>query len=233
MALQPLPETFVATRDALHTVAEAIVAPARKPDNEIALTATPGGFGTPPFEFDGRTVRVMVDGAELVVAEDGAERRAPLTSLADAAMFVGQGLFADGGPGDATPLELDSVGARRLGDLYGFAAEVLTRFRDRLPAEAAASEINLWPEHFDIALEAGDEAAGQRANYGVSPGDELHPEPYLYVGPWSGEAEGELWNASGFAGAELGYAELLESPDPEVVAVEFLSARSEALAAHG
>ena len=228
-------DTLTSTRLALHRVAAYVVSPARRhaTGNEIALVVTPGGFGTPPFEFDGRTVQVMVDGAELVVDEDGAERRAPLTSLADAAEFVGRGLFADGGPGDATPLELDPVAAERLGDLYGFAAEVLTRFRDRLPAEAAASEINLWPEHFDIALEAGDEAAGQRANYGVSPGDELHPEPYLYVGPWSGEAEGELWNASGFAGAELGYAELLESPDPEVAAVEFLSARSEALAAHG
>ena len=26
---------------------------------------------------------------------------------------------------------------------------------------------------------------GRRAGYGVSPGDEQHPEPYLYVGPWA------------------------------------------------
>ena len=43
MSLQPLPPSFAATAAALHRVAEEIVAPARKPDNEIALVATPGG----------------------------------------------------------------------------------------------------------------------------------------------------------------------------------------------
>ena len=45
--LEPLPATFATTVAALHRVAEQIVAPARKPGNEIALSATPGGFGTP------------------------------------------------------------------------------------------------------------------------------------------------------------------------------------------
>ena len=56
MGLAPLPEAFAATREALHRVAEQIVAPARKPHNEIALTPTPGGFGTPPFEYEGRAL---------------------------------------------------------------------------------------------------------------------------------------------------------------------------------
>jgi hypothetical protein len=107
MRLEPLPGTFAATRDALHRVAERIVAPARKPDNEIALTQTPGGFGTPPFEFEGRVLQVMVDGAELVVVTDGEERRAALTTLADAARFVGDDLFVDGVPDDARPLDVD------------------------------------------------------------------------------------------------------------------------------
>lgn len=231
MALERLPDTFVATRDGLHRVAEQIVAPARKPHNEIALTATPGGFGTPPFEFEGRRLQVMVDGAELVVVEDGAERRGQLTSLAEAARFVGDALFPDGAPDDDSPLELDPLAARRLGDLYEFGAGALTSLRDELPAEAAAGSINLWPEHFDIAFEAGEEATGRRANYGVSPGDEHHPEPYVYVGPWSGEADGPLWNATGFAGAELLYSELVGSADPERAAVEFMRARAEALAA--
>jgi hypothetical protein len=232
MVLEPLPQTFAATRDTLHRVAEQIVAASRKPHNEIALTATPGGFGTPPFEFDGRSLQVMVDGAELVVVEDGAERRAPLSSLAEAARLVGDELFPDGTPDDDTRLEVDPEAARRLGALYGFAAGGLGRVREELPAEAAASDIILWPEHFDIAFEAGDEAAGQRANYGVSPGDESHTDPYAYVGPWGGIAEGELWNATGFAGAELGYTELVTTADPETALVEFMLARAEALAAH-
>ena len=51
--LKPLPATFATTVSALHRVAEQIVAPARKPDNEIALAATPGGFGTPEFDHAG------------------------------------------------------------------------------------------------------------------------------------------------------------------------------------
>ena len=68
---------------ALHRVAAELVAPARKPQNEIALVATPGGFGTPRFEFDGVRRQVRVEGGELVqeCGEQG-ERRAPLTSLA-------------------------------------------------------------------------------------------------------------------------------------------------------
>jgi hypothetical protein len=228
LALAPLPASFAATREALHRVADQIVAAARKPDNEIALVVTPGGFGTPPFEFDGRTIQVTVDGAELVVAEDDAERRTEISSLAEAAAFVGEGLYPSGSPDDRTPLAVDPAAARALAELYACAAAALERFASRLPAEAGATEIILWPEHFDVAVEAA-----ARATYGVSPGDDEHPEPYAYVSVWSGDAEGELWNASGFPGAELGYAELLAAADPEAATAEFLVARYEALAAHG
>ena len=66
MRLTPLPVSFPVTVAALHRVAEDIVAPARKPDNEIALYATPGGFGTPVFEYGGAAQQVRVEGAELV-----------------------------------------------------------------------------------------------------------------------------------------------------------------------
>ena len=74
-ATAPLAGDVPATVAALHRVAEDIVAPARKPDNEIALYATPGGFGTPVFEYDGARQQVRVEGAELV-------RRATATSAA-------------------------------------------------------------------------------------------------------------------------------------------------------
>src|SRR5436190_9441949 len=38
--LEPLPASFALTRVALHNVAEAVVSPARKPENEIALRYT-------------------------------------------------------------------------------------------------------------------------------------------------------------------------------------------------
>jgi hypothetical protein len=225
MQLQAISDSFASTREALHRVAEELVAPARKPHNEIALRQTPGGFGTPPFEFEGRRIQVRVEGAALVLASDGEERRADLTTLADGAPLLGPELLPDGMPGDSRPLRVDPVAAARLADFYAFAAEVLERLRSGLPAEAEPSDIDLWPEHFDIAFEAGSEAAGLRANYGASPGDEQHPEPYLYVGPWTAAVEGELWNATGFAGAELGYGELLAAEDQRAAATEFFESR--------
>jgi hypothetical protein len=75
----------------------------------------------------------------------------------------------------------------------------------------------------------GAEAAGARAAYGLSPGDEPHAEPYLYVAPWAAPAPGELWQASGFDGAELSYAELRNSAHPRNVALDFFRARLAAL----
>jgi len=212
MTLLPLPPTFTDTVAALHRVAEEIVAPARKPDNEIALEATPGGFGTPEFEYEGRRRQVRVEGAELV---DG-ERRAALRSLETARQLV-----ADLVPRELAddPLHVDAEASARLADWYAFGAGVLAAF-----ANGSASPVRLWPEHFDIAIELGE------ANYGFSPGDEHHAEPYAYVGPWTAPPEGALWNATGFAGAELTYAELLAAADQRQAALDFLTTRRDALA---
>ena len=217
--LQPLPPTFADTVAALHRVAEQVVAPARKPDNEIALEPTPGGFGTPVFDQDGVRQQVRVDGVELVHTVDGAERRAALTSLEDA-----RALVADLVPGAAlsgAPLEVDPEAASRLADWYAFGASILDEISD-----PTATPVRLWPEHFDLAIEMGDE----RANYGFSPGDEQHPEPYAYVGPWTAEVSGELWQATGFRGAELAYRELLAASDARATALDFFATRREALA---
>jgi hypothetical protein len=223
--LEPLPDSFAATRHALHRVAEEIVAPARKPHNEIALRQTPGGFGTPPFEFEGSRMQVRVQGAELLLTAGGEETSTHLSTLADAGRFLGPHLLPDGPPQATAPLGIDPLAADRLGAFYAFGDVVLRRFSDGLPAGAEPSEISLWPEHFDIALEAGAEAAGARATYGASPGDEHHPEPYVYVAPWTATVEGAAWNAKGFSGAELGYADLLAAADPEAAALELLRTR--------
>ena len=228
--LEPLPATFAVTRDALHRVAEEIVAPARKPQNEIALTVTEGGFGTPSFEHEGRRLVVRVEGAELVVDADGVQTRKELTTIADAGALVGAELLPDGLPADETPLDIDAVAAVRLAAYYAFADGALRAFRATLEQAADASEPILWPEHFDVAIEAGDADAGGRANYGGSPGDGDHAEPYLYVGPWSGEVSGELWNGKGFTGAELDYAELADADDPEALVAGFFESRRSALA---
>jgi hypothetical protein len=201
--LSPLPDGFGAVVAALHRVAEDVVAPARKPDNEIALEVTPGGFGTPVFEWEGSTHQIRVEGTELVREVDGREQR--------------------------ESLEVDPVGAEALARWYAFDAGVLERLAaDARPGDAASAPI-LWPEHFDVAIELGSESDGLRATYGFSPGDEQHPEPYAYVGPWVTQAPGELWNANGFAGAELTYADLLAADDQVAAALEFFTTRRDAL----
>jgi hypothetical protein len=220
--LGTLPAAFPATVAALHSLAEQVVAPARKPEGEIALEATPGGFGTPPFEHDGREQQVRVDGADLVHSSFGIERRVGLTTLEDARRLVED--LVPGGPLSDEPLDVDPEAAARLADWYAFGAAVLAEI-----STDDATPVRLWPEHFDIAIEMGDEAAGRRASYGFSPGDEDHDEPYAYVGPWSADVSGELWNASGFNGAELGYAELLAAGDQRAAALDFFTSRKEAL----
>ena len=203
--LEPLPPSFAQTRDSLHEVAVAVVAPARKPEQEISLRYTRGGFGTPFFEEGGEDSQVRVEGAELVRQRGERETREPL------------------------PAAVDPEGTRALGDLYGFACSVLEQLRAD-ESEADSSLVRLWPEHFDIAIELGDERRGDRANFGASPGDENHDEPYLYVSPWKPErATGELWNATAFTGAELGYSELLPAEDQRGSALAFFEERRRAL----
>jgi len=201
--LVPLPPTFADTRIALHKVAEAVVSPARKPDNEIALRYTRGGFGTPFFEQGGADCQVRVEHGELVRQRGAGERREPLPDVEVAA-------------------------ASALGDFYGFACSVLEQLRADEP-EGDPSLVQLWPEHFDIAFELGSASAGRRANFGASPGDDQHEEPYLYVGPWTVEVSGELWNATGFTGAELSYSQLLEAGDQRRTALDFMRTRFRAL----
>ncbi|MEO8091121.1 MAG: hypothetical protein ABI726_00250 [bacterium] len=204
------------------------MAPARKPDNEISLRATPGGFGTPTFEHRGLTRQVRVEGVELVYGQGESESRAPIGSLAEAGILVGELLGPDTAL-DPAPLEIDAEAAAVLAAWFGLGGEVLELLVAEAGPDHAATAPRLWPEHFDIAIESGSESAGRRANYGFSPGDGDHPEPYVYVGPWRDDLAGELWNATGFNGAELGYADLLGAADPLQTALEFCRARRQAL----
>ena len=173
---------LVATRLALHALAEHVISPLRvqATGNEIALEARPGGFGTPDIPGGGW---VGVSGMDVVRA-DG-ERR-PISTLRAAAAFVG--LDGAGELSDEA-LAVDPQAAALLAQVWADATRDLAAF-------APDAEIHLWPEHFDVAIEL------EEVTYGVSPGDEHHREPYAYVAPWSAPAPGDFWNATGFTGAE-------------------------------
>ncbi len=223
--LVPLPASFPGARQALHALAEHVVAPARHQANgKIGLRYTRGGFGTP---FFGADRQIRVEGAVLVIEDEVIGRRqAAITTLGEAAALVGVAAAASTGVFTPTtefdpdrPLTVDPMCSRALGDWFGFCASVLEQVR----AEATdASRVQLWPEHFDLAVDLGDEGLGRRANYGGSPGDEDHPEPYLYVGPWVAQ-QGGAWNEA--FGASLSYTAIVEAPDQRETALAFLRTR--------
>jgi hypothetical protein len=227
IGLPRLPEGFSRTRESMHRLAERVVKVAREQaTGEFSLIRTPGGFGTPTF---GGECQVRVEGTELVVREHGEERRGPITTLRAAAELVGPRLL----PGDLDvheePLDVDPAAAKGLAASYALGEAVLERLIENAGDGDEPTQPTLWPEHFDIAIEVGPEADGLRVNYGVSPGDEHHPEPYFYVGPWSAPPSGELWNGTGFAGAELSYAELAAAEDPIATAVDFALERKRSI----
>jgi hypothetical protein len=221
------PASLVKTRLALHRLAEGVISPARRKANgKIGLRYTRGGFGTP---FFGDDAQLRVAGTQLIVQESDQERCAQITTLADAADHIGPELLPDDLALDLEQLEIDASASAFVGDWYGFACSVLEALRAQAGEAAYPSRVQLWPEHFDLAVELGGEDAGARAVYGLSAGDEHHPEPYLYVAPWVAPAPGELWQATGFSGAELPFAALIDAEDQRGAALEFLGARLAAL----
>ncbi len=228
--LEPLPQSFAATRDALHRVAEEVVAPARKPaqrdraDGHARWVRNAASSSTTAAASRFASTAPRSSSTPTTARRAARSRPSPTPPL-----LVGEELFPGGLPGDDEDLGVDAGAAGRLAAFYEFADLALAGFKDTLDDEADASSTNLWPEHFDLAFEAGSEDDGKRANYGASPGDETHPEPYLYVGPWSAEVSGEPGTRAGFNGAELGYAELAGADDAAAAALEFFRSRREAL----
>jgi hypothetical protein len=201
------PQELVTTREALHGVAELLIAgPQHRGFGTIRLRVTPGGFG-------GVKSPIRVDGAELVW--DGG--RGPLTGtcreLATAAgIDIGRpdGVYTDTSALDPdTPLDVDPAAAKVICDWFGIGDAGLRKF-------APNAEPVLWPEHFDLGISLDE------VNYGISPGDAGHPTPYAYVGPWE-PRQGEFWNAS--FGALRPADEL---PDVEAISAFFTAGRDAA-----
>ena len=98
------------------------------------------------------------------------------------------------------------------------------------PASAPAGRTQLWPEHFDAAVNLGPEGPA-RATYGASPGDADIDEPYLYVLP-SEPPPGDagLWNALRVHRRDPAYWRFVDASDQRAAALGFLRARRDALA---
>jgi hypothetical protein len=187
---------LVATRRTLHGIAEHIVsAHGWRSGADIRLFVTMRGFETRPTGAD---VLALADG---VLERRPSDPSTPLTAvpLADAATL---GALADGvgvpfgmpdppykpasGSGPDDPVSVDMAALATLVDGWARGAQALRIVAAR--HELEEQEPPLWPEHFDVGLAVGE------VNLGVSPGDDVCPEPYAYVGPWTAR-EGAFWNA--------------------------------------
>jgi hypothetical protein len=194
MADLPPLDRLVTTRRSLHRAAEHVLAGAlKRATGQIALRAVPGGVATPPLP-DGTVVSLL--GPEVVVARGAEVRRARLTTVRAAAELVGtEPGFPWTKQPPATPeepdavLDVDEPSAAVLDDWFGLGARTLQAWVREVAAEDP-TPAQVFPEHFDLAISAGE------VNYGFSPGDDAQPLPYVYVGPWSPPAQDGFWNAA-------------------------------------
>jgi hypothetical protein len=223
------------TRSELHRIGTHVLARAQRASTgRIGLRPSPGGFSTIPYGDD--QTRLRVSGTTLVSesANPTSARAIAINghSLAELANFAGVDLATDFSAGGDTPpiddtgapIEIRADSARGIGDWFDLTARALDEVIGLGTGWATPSLPQLWPEHFDLAIDLAydpDAPTERRVNLGGSPGDDHHPQPYLYVGPWTPDRPGnpDFWNAS--FGAVLSRRELIASADPVATAVEF------------
>jgi hypothetical protein len=174
-------QAYGTTRHSVHGLAELVLAgPRYAAGGSMRLRADADGIRT----WDDPPVRL---GAGQLEAEGV---RVPVNGLtfADAAAAIGvtahplDDVYHDGphvSPDELVVLDPDQVAVLE---------DALARGDAALRAFSPTTEPILWPEHFDVAITLDE------VNYGVSPGDGYHDEPYAYVGPHQVPSE-PFWNA--------------------------------------
>jgi hypothetical protein len=96
---------------------------------------------------------------------------------------------------------------------------------DLSPRLEGASDVRVWPHHFDLATlvvveSEKDGSLAKSIGVGFSPGDDSYPEPYWYVSPWpypdpaglpALEGEG-FWHDEGYIAAILTGSRIVDGP---------------------
>lgn len=227
--LGTLPDTYTSTVSALGQLAFYAIAPARfEEQGKVGLRYTHRGFGTP---FYGSDHQVRIQDEYLVVQEGSSAGGQEITTIRGAARLAGVEYREKWGPDWKDPpapidpdsrLEIDPDAVVACSDIIGFGFSVLEQIRVEAQPEEKASRVQLWPEHFDAAVEIGNEDLGRRAGFGVSPGYAAHSEPFVYVSPWAKDwLDDPYWNAD-FGGSILRYSALLTAENQREKALAFL-----------
>jgi hypothetical protein len=221
-------DRLATTRQSWHAVAEHILAsPRLRTDGRIGLVPTEDGFGTPVLPPD---TAARVAGDTLVLTRSETSTTFPITTLRAAGDAIG---IEPGAPADVytptTPLELDApllidaADAAALAAFFCLGETALLELAASAGPDDAPSTTTLWPEHFDVGLDVGDEARDARGTFGASPGDAKHAEPYAYVTHWAELAEDPFWNDPVFGGASCTYTELAATPDADAALRDFFA----------
>jgi len=184
---------LVNARRTLHAIAEQLLAgPGWRHSKEISLAVTIDGFITTHSPAPGLVSIAVADAYVIGVATHGEARPIPiegtLRDLATALELEEPG-WPEGVYPDHADVDIDD-------ELTSDPEAITLVLRSLIDGAAALREFDpgqspvLWPEHFDVAISAGE------VNYGVSGGDAGHDEPYAYVGPWTPPETGGFWNES-------------------------------------
>ena len=81
--------------------------------------------------------------------------------------------------------------------------------------------MQLWPEHFDLSVDFGDELGrSARDVRRVARATRPTRRPYLYVTPWTPQS-GDFWNEGSFA--SLGFDAFAGQADQRAVALDFFA----------
>lgn len=179
----------LATRQALHAVAEQIIAGHQyRAIGTIRLSVRPNGFTSRSMPDPPRLL--AVDGTDLVVDDVRIPLAGRLGDLAAAAGVECRGpegvypLAQQLSPDDLVTVHPGAAAALQGAWVLG---DAVLRAFGSLHAVGGAEPV-LWPEHLDVAISMDE------VNYGVSPGDGAIGEPYAYVGPHRLRS-GAFWNA--------------------------------------
>lgn len=123
---------------------------------------------------------------------------------------------------------------------------VLKLQKARIPGQTGP--VQLWPHHFDIAFEwfgtkkVTHEENGKTSeipsqiNFGFSPGDNSHPDPYFYSNPWPFNEtftdhslpSGATWFTKSWQGSLLPYTLMVGKGDADLVVLNYFQAVYEA-----
>ncbi|MAE82567.1 MAG: hypothetical protein CMB80_07535 [Flammeovirgaceae bacterium] len=135
------------------------------------------------------------------------------------------------------PFDLESLrGAKELTKYFHNAYITIREFREQF---SAAGEINIWPHHFDMAMnvllrDTGDPETNTQISLGMSPGDDQFESPYFYVNCWPHVdtrnlpqlSNNAMWISEEWTGAVLLSKHLQNAKNQEDITRTFLAEAS-------